>query len=317
MSKGNMFINKAAGKVGNLVLYQRSGEQVMRAYQSKVKNPRTLEQVMQRAKFANAVKFYKRAIKNFFPFAFEDQRANESAFNAFMRHNISLSTFLTKSMVDEGKFPAVGAWMMSQGSLDSPVADIGAVRDESGKPLDKLRINLLEGMKLEKKTVGEFSQQLEEKGGFEEGDILTFVFVATYAEDASDATLTELATDASLGYPSWCVCQFILDKSSTKPLTEWSHVGKPNFIMEIGTGGQFLEFSAGDLFGGMFAMAMLISRKTVDNKLLTSTSYLVGYPALQTVASGDADELRNLRAIAKTWGSDNQAILKGSIANAK
>ena len=90
MSKGNMFINKAAGKVGNLVLYTRSGEQVMRAYQNKVKNPRTLEQVMQRAKFANAVKFYKRAVKNFFPLAFEDQKQNESAFNAFMRHNIAL-----------------------------------------------------------------------------------------------------------------------------------------------------------------------------------------------------------------------------------
>ena len=316
MSKGNMFINKAAGKVGNLVLYQRSGEQVMRAYQSKVKNPRTLEQVMQRAKFANAVKFYKRAVKNFFPFAFEDQRANESAFNAFMRHNIALSPFLTKPMVDEGKFPAIGSWMMSQGSLDMPIAGVN-IPSVDGEPVDKLRINLLDGMKLEKKTIGEFSQQLEEKGGFEEGDILTFVFIATDAEEASSLTLSELEDDDSLHYPSWCICQFILDKSSTKPLTEWSYVGKPNFIMEIGASGQYLDFSVGDAWSGMFAATMLISRKTVDNKLLTSTSFLVGSPKWHQATSGDADELRNLRSIAKTWGSDNRAILKGSIANAK
>ena len=317
MSKGNMFINKAAGKVGNLVLYTRSGEQVMRAYQNKVKNPRTLEQVMQRAKFANAVKFYKRAVKNFFPFAFEDQRANESAFNAFMRHNIALSRFLTKPMVDESKFPAVGSWMMSQGSLDMPIGGFSLVNDESGKPLDKLSVNLLEGMKLEKKTVGEFSQQLEKVGGFEEGDILTFVFIATDATDSSAATLTELATDDSLHFPAWCICQFILDKSSTKPLTEWSYVGKPNFIMEVEPNGEALDFSVGEAYQGMFAATMLISRKTVDNKLLTSTSYLFGSPAWQKVVKGDADELRNLRTIAKTWGSDSEAILKGSIANAK
>ena len=317
MSKGNMFINKAAGKVGNLVLYKRNGEQVMRAYQSKVKNPRTLEQVMQRAKFANAVKFYKRAVKNFFTFAFEDQRANESAFNAFMRHNIALSPFLTRPMVDEGKFPAVGSWMLSQGSLNQPFADILLGRDESGKPLDYLRINLLEGMKLQNKTIGEFSQQLEEKGGFEEGDILTFVFIATDASDGSAAALTELAEDTSLKYPAWCICQFILDKSSTTPLTGWSHVGKPNFSMEIGSAGNYLEFHVGEEFQGMFAAAMLISRKTVDNKLLTSTSYLSGSVEWSNVVNGDIPELKNLRAIAKTWGSDNEAILKGSIANSK
>ena len=317
MSKGNMFINKAAGKVGNLVLYQRSGEQVMRAYQSKVKNPRTLEQVMQRAKFANAVKFYKRAVKNFFPFAFEDQRANESAFNAFMRHNISLSPFLTKPMVDEGKFPACGSWMLTQGSLNQPFTDIQLGKDEAGKPLDYLRVNLLEGMKLEKKTIGEFSQQLEEKGGFEEGDILTFVFIATDATDGSTAALTELATDPSTKYPAWCICQFVLDKSSTKLLTEWSYIGKANYLLDFGASGQYLEFSAGDAFNGMFAAAMLISRKTVDNKLLTSTSYLHGSVEWRNVVNGDIPELQNLRAIAKTWGSDSEAILKGSIANAR
>ena len=87
--------------------------------------------------------------------------------------------------------------------------------------------------------------------------------------------------------------------------------------MEVEPNGLALNFSVGDAYQGMFAATMLISRKTVDNKLLTSTSYLFGSPAWQKVVSGDADELRNLRTIARTWGSDSEAILKGSIANAK
>lgn len=311
-----MFINKAAGKVGNLVLYHRNGEQVMRAYQSKVRNPRSLEQTIQRAKFANAVKFYKRGVKNFFPFAFEDQKKNESAFNAFMRHNVSLSPFLTKPMVDEGKFPAVGNWMLSQGSLDQPFSSLSRTLNEQGQPIDEVRINLLEGMKLEKKTLGEFAQQLEEKGKFEEGDILTFVCIATDAEDSTSATLDDLPT-GDYKFPSWCICQFVLDKSSTTPLTGWSYVGKPNFNMQVGASGQYLDISLSDDFAGMFAVTMLISRKTVDNKLLTSSSFLFGSVEWDKICHGDVDELKNLRTIAKTWGSDSEAILKGSIANAK
>lgn len=318
MSKGNMFINKAAGKVGNLVLYKRNGEQIMRAYQSKVKNPRTLEQVMQRAKFANAVKFFRRGQKNFFPFAYEDQRSNESAFNAFMRHNINLSPFLTKGMVDQAKFPAIGTWLLSQGSLNRPYSFISrGGNDPSGHPIDVLRLNLIDGMKLEKQTLGEFSKQLEMFGGFEEGDIFTFLFISSDAGDCSSVTLTELETDEDIALPGWCVCQFILDQSSTTPIVEWKHSGIPNFTMSVGTDGTYLEFSNGTTQIGMFAIAAVISRKTLNNKILTSESRLFGSVEWQKGCVGDVDELKNLRDIAKTWSSDNKAILKGSIANSK
>ena len=66
MAKGNMFIGNGSGKVGNLVVATRAGEQITRVYQPRVANPKSYQQMLQRAKFANAVKFYKKAVQNFF-----------------------------------------------------------------------------------------------------------------------------------------------------------------------------------------------------------------------------------------------------------
>lgn len=84
--------------------------------------------MLQRAKFANAVKFYKKAVQNFFKFAFEDKKKSESDYNAFMRHNVMNSTLLMKGNVDDAYFPALGRWQMSSGSLPNPF-DIG--KDET------------------------------------------------------------------------------------------------------------------------------------------------------------------------------------------
>ena len=82
------------------------------------KNPKTLGQMAQRARFATAVKFYKRATRNFFKFAYEDKKANESDFNAFLRHNVAASVPMVKAQVDNESYPAIGnKWMLSQGSL--------------------------------------------------------------------------------------------------------------------------------------------------------------------------------------------------------
>lgn len=66
MAKGNLFLGNGGGRVGNVVLATVNGEQITRVYQPNVKNPRSTPQMTQRAKFANSVKFYKRAVQNFF-----------------------------------------------------------------------------------------------------------------------------------------------------------------------------------------------------------------------------------------------------------
>ncbi|MBQ8837651.1 MAG: hypothetical protein IJ002_09155 [Clostridia bacterium] len=52
MAKGNLFLGKARGKVGDVVFSNLNGIQISRAYQPQVKNPKTTPQLVQRASFA-------------------------------------------------------------------------------------------------------------------------------------------------------------------------------------------------------------------------------------------------------------------------
>ena len=56
MAKGNLFLGMARGKVGSVVFSRLLGQQVARAYNSVVSNPKTLSQRLQRACFATATR---------------------------------------------------------------------------------------------------------------------------------------------------------------------------------------------------------------------------------------------------------------------
>lgn len=56
MSKGNMFLGMARGKVGSVVFSRLEGQQVARAYNNQVANPKSLNQRIQRACFATATR---------------------------------------------------------------------------------------------------------------------------------------------------------------------------------------------------------------------------------------------------------------------
>lgn len=56
MAKGNLFLGMARGKVGSVVFSRLEGQQVSRAYNSQVSNPKSLNQRIQRAVFATATR---------------------------------------------------------------------------------------------------------------------------------------------------------------------------------------------------------------------------------------------------------------------
>lgn len=56
MAKGNLFMGMARGKVGSVVFSRLAGQQISRAYNSQVNNPKTLAQQLQRACFATATR---------------------------------------------------------------------------------------------------------------------------------------------------------------------------------------------------------------------------------------------------------------------
>lgn len=116
MSKGNMLLGQARGKVGDLVFYVRNGSQQTRPRNRQPANPQTRRQMAQRVKMGAPVGFYKRQAK-FFQFAFK-KTEKESFYNAFMRYNMNLGAYLTREEVVDG-YKVPGPYIIADGNMPS------------------------------------------------------------------------------------------------------------------------------------------------------------------------------------------------------
>lgn len=306
MAKGNMFIGNGSGKVGNLVVATRAGEQITRVYQPRVANPKSYQQMLQRAKFANAVKFYKKAVQNFFKFAFEDKKKAESDYNAFMRHNVMNSTLLIKGNVDDAYFPALGRWQMSSGSL--PNAFSIEKSDASGFAFfnDGIKPN---------GTIGDISSLLLGQG-FHTGDIITFVLI-TSPVTYLDFDLTNLY-DSGLKQPEWLIVQFAIDPKDTRDIAQANYLGSRYGGLGGYEGNSLLVSDNGTIqWDGNFddemaATCCIVTRNTGSGVLATNTT-LFGNAIFDKMLS-DAEGTDYENEVLVSWGAREGAILKGSIA---
>lgn len=312
MAKGNMFIGNGSGKVGNLVVATRAGEQITRVYQPRVANPKSYSQMLQRAKFANAVKFYKKAVQNFFKFAFEDKKKAESDYNAFMRHNVMNSALLIKGNVDDAYFPALGRWVMSSGSLPNPFSIKRVNNSEFAFVNDGIK---------DKATIGDISSALIGQG-FHTGDIVTFVLI-TSPVTYLDFDLTNLY-DAGLQQPNWLIVQFAIDAKDTRAISQANYLGSRygglgpyegnSMAVVDGTirwGSQIPSY-VGNFDEVMAATCCIVTRNTGSGVLATNTS-LFGNPNFDKMLS-DAEGTDYENEVLVSWGAREGAILKGSIA---
>ena len=306
MAKGNMFIGNGSGKVGNLVVATRAGEQITRVYQPRVANPKSYQQMLQRAKFANAVKFYKKAVQNFFKFAFEDKKKSESDYNAFMRHNIMNSALLIKGNVDDAYFPALGRWQMSSGSLPNAFSIENA--EASGFAFDS------EGIKAND-TIGDISSALIGQG-FHTGDIVTFVLI-TSPVTYLDFDLTNLY-DSGLKQPEWLIVQFAIDPRDTRAISQANYLGsRYGGISGFEGNSLFVNESGiiqwdGNFDDEMAATCCIVTRNTGSGVMATNTS-LFGNANFNKMLS-DAEGTNYENEVLVSWGAREGAILKGSIA---
>lgn len=306
MAKGNMFIGNGSGKVGNLVVATRAGEQITRVYQPRVANPKSYSQMLQRAKFANAVKFYKKAVQNFFKFAFEDKKKAESDYNAFMRHNIMNSTLLVKGNVDDAYFPALGRWEMSSGSL--PNAFSIEKSDATGFAFfnDGIKPNA---------TIGDISSLLLGQG-FHTGDIVTFVLI-TSPVTYLDFDLTNLY-DSGLKQPEWLIVQFAIEPKDTRDISQANYLGSRYGGLGGYEGNSLLVSDNGTIqWDGNFddemaATCCIVTRNTGSGVMATNTT-LFGNNNFDKMLS-DAEGTDYENEVLVSWGAREGAILKGSIA---
>lgn len=285
--KGNLFWSTGRGKLGDMVLRIRKGEQIGAKYQPVVTNPKTNSQMRQRALFANCVKFYKRGNQSFFRFAYEDKKQTESDYNAFVRHNVGASAYLLRNQVRSTEYPAVGEnWMIGEGSLaEAVINDVRAARPYLSCP------SLIAGVG----TIGEISTALIADYGLKEGDFVTIVRITS-----DIAALTDTAKAA----PTWNIVQFEVSTASSGPITDLSD----NFQLQTALG-LYLEnqtTTTAVWYGVVF------SRKT-KTKLYVSDAYLKGnYVAYNLYANSRTADWK--KSVLESWEASGTAILEGSIA---
>lgn len=294
-----MFIGSAKQKVGNLVLYIRKGSQITRAYQSQVKNPKTNRQMVQRAKFANAVKFYQKAVQHFFKFAYQDQRQNETAFNAFMRHNVAVSSQLLKSDVQDAYFPALGRWVLSSGSLPNAM-----VPKFDGTSV--LFANT--GLTAANTTVASVSNILIGQG-FQVGDVVTFVMISSLITSL-DFDLSSYYDSGNLLQPQWDIRQFIISTTDATELNKIPSLGPSLGTLAAAAGGLSFTFNNPDYcnFAGV-----VVTRKGSSVSYSSNSELVPNSVALAMINAATTDNW--LDQVLASWDAQGDAILHGSIAD--
>ena len=289
------------------------------------KNPKTLGQMAQRARFATAVKFYKRATRNFFKFAYEDKKANESDFNAFMRHNVAASVPMVKAQVDNESYPAIGnKWMLSQGSLlplrqkmqrlavfTESVHDTLVLGDSDHFDFGDSTFN-------SDATVAKISEILVEMG-YQEGQIFTLVTVTSGIKQSNFQLLSPDDMTGLATIPRWSISQFVINTKDETPSASVGHIGY-NYLpaMYCRTPEDIAAKCFGVDYGDsglLIAAAAIVSENVKSSKkLLATTSYLEGNELYNAVVN-DLNTKVYYNAMLKSWDADfNQAILQGSIA---
>lgn len=298
MSKGSLFWSKARGKLGDVVLSQLKGQQIARAYQPQVANPRSTAQTDQRILFSNAVKFYKHATQNLFKFAYEDKRANESYYNAFMRKNAKVSMLPTRAQYLNRNYPAIGnQYLMSQGSLPS----IPYTYNESAGEF-QLSLGSVTSASTNM-TVGEVSSAFIADKFAQAGDIITIVSVS-----ASISSIDDEGSDA----PSWNIVQFIIDSSNTTDFNTYLSKQARDLNITAQKAGSGTGTIALDDGGAACGFCMIASREVTKQKLLVSEAYLINSKLANEIYQKSLQPQYRTAAL-NSWGRRSEAILQGSI----
>lgn len=309
MSKGNMLMSQARGKLGGFVYSVVKGQQVQRAYNSKPSNPQTAAQLYQRALFVDAVKFYTRGRRELFQFAFEDKKRTESDYNAFMRANAKRGVVISKEAFENYPYPALGNFIMSKGTLQ-PIQHFIATGNSSYIAMSKPVVTELTTVT----TLGQLAELIVDGVDFLADDILTFVSIKSSV--AGEGYIPNVTGEIQ-GTTDWDIHQVMLTLGSTQPLSDF---GISATITTAEGGAKTLmvrsveEVSSDFIFAG----AVIHSRNT-STGVRTSTQEL----ALNAAAE-EAIELARARtyvdAVVETWRTTQKApvisetIMQGSIA---
>ena len=305
MSKGNMLLGHARGKVGSVVFSRLKGQQVTRALNPNPNNPRTAAQMYQRALFADAVKFFTRGRRNLFQFAFEDKKVNESDYNAFMRENAKRGVVISKAAFDNYGYPALGNFILSKGTL---VPTGGEMQVEGGMTM---QIERASATKPTITTLGQLSALFIDGVDYLAGDIVTFVNIEVINSTGIPSV------EGTQGNTKWYINQIQLDANSAQPLSDFGIEATATEPIE---GNIFINITTTAPIGtGTIQAGAVIHSRNTATGVRVSTEEL-SLNAAGNSAIDAARERTYIDAVVESWRITQQApvisesVMQGNIA---
>lgn len=307
MAKGNIILGYLRGSIGDITFFRAKGQQLSRARNRAPANPRTVAQMDQRAKMACAVKFYTQVGTNFFKYAFEGKKDNESYFNAFVKNNILLGGYIGKQASRVYDFPALGAWQISSGTLPEITAPfpqsvrgvVFSVGTVSGTPLTTIS-------DLSKALIGSDSIR------WREGDILTCLcYCAT-----NYSTLPTIYTDqGNRAYTAVWQIRLSTSNKDTLPSIEFPLL-EMSFDCQLDTNGlSFIGSTGSEYTNNLYCFGLIHSRNTVSGlKVSSSTMVAPQSPDLLSLVSLPSGSYYN--AVIADWQATDDAVLQGGLSSA-
>lgn len=307
MAQGSFILYGSKGKVGNLVAQRNKGKTIIREHVIPA-NPRTKAQQLQRSRFGYLAKFYAEGVKQFFKFSFENKKANESDYNAFMRENKKNMYCATKQMLDNFDSCAFGPYRLTSGSI---VGYGSAVKwNEVSGQLEIAVPGMTEEM-----TWGAISELLiAQHPGWQNGDIITFV---TIADANASATVCDTVAEAIANNSYfknnagtiWRFVQVVLNTADVNDPTEYG----------IGVGADMLVIvpSPSEPSSSVLGGGSLVVSRTGFNGTIVSDSYLEIGASLKSRLNRIAKDPAWIQHCADTMMASDESILQGSLLESK
>lgn len=285
-----MWLRGAKQRLAGAVLYQNNGQTLIRELAAQISNPRTASQMTQRVRLSNCVAVY-RANKFWMKFAFEDKKAKESDYNAFIGENISNNAVaLTKSEVNAGA--AVAApYTITRGSL-------GSIEQSISEDYLLTNLYLLTAFDPVNVTVGEFSRQLiAANNGIVEGMQLSFI-----------ANIQQKNNLTGVPYLVVRAYEVIIDTTNTRKLEEYFPGG---FIVTPADDDNKVHLGADITLFGEGAFAFILSH-TVGGvtRVSTQSLQLVGNTVYNQHSSSQA-----WQTAIESYGESTESFLDSKSAN--
>ena len=275
MSKGNMLLGHARGKVGSLVFSRANGKQIVRSRAEVVKNPRTEQQMVQRIILNTVAQAYSQ-MKAITDHSFQGLSEGQACMSYFMQRN--LNALRTKVAAERAKgatfeeiyefsplksnFLAINDYEIAKGTLP----EVSVISNNADATM---AINLAENT----------YEGVCNKFGLKRGDQLTFVAIISQATNKREFAFARVILDPreSDGKEAAMNTEFASNGAINKP----SDRNEGSFAtLTFST--DKLAFGFGSKTAYQIGAAVIVSRRSADGLWLRSNAKIT-----QNDAGGD------------------------------